>query len=335
MTTPYTLGVVVNSFNRLTLLKTSLLALADWLPVSVFRNHHMVVIFDAGSTDGSLEWLASPDSLPDLKYKVIVPSGSEESSFSAGVNRAVNYLKEEYPWIQFLLLYETDNLINEQAPVLQAIHLLQTQADLAACGFTVQKYDGTAAGVGQPFPTLLNFALGKRLVYWLQLEAITYRWKQISPNLEFSHVDVVYTSPLVVSMQSWQASGGFNAALFPFSDCDVDWARRLRSLGWKMGVIKTDGVIHDNRQQLSEWSSMRALNSHCARLQYFRLRNPFSIYLVWPFPLLLRHSLEWITATLIIRDPVRSKQLRTQYSRLMASCFARYSGAGKSVAAKV
>src|SRR5699024_2555903 len=106
------------------------------------------------------------------------------------------------------------------------------------------------------------------------------QWKSAG-DLTWSECDVVYTSPLLVRREAWERSGGFDSAQFPFSDCDLDWAWRLRKLGLKQAVVQTEAVIHDNREALSHWLASRALHFHRARLRLLR-----------------RHRGEWILAAL-------------------------------------
>lgn len=318
------IAIIVNSFNRLALLRESLGALAAWLPSSDLQRRCVVVVYEAGSTDGSIPWLKEEAPRLGLALEVLIAMEGEDNSFAAGLNTAVDFAGKHYPSLRYLLFYETDNQILEAQPLLQAMRQLVQVPRLAACGFTVRKHDGSPAGVGQPFPSLLNFMLGKNIVHRFQLEAIRYRWQKDRSGIEFSEVDVVYTSPLLVRMDAWCDSGGLDAATFPFSDCDVDWARRLYNLGWRIGVVRTDAVIHDNREMLSTWSKSRALQAHRGRLRYFYRHNPVAVFAVWPAFLILRHLAEWVMVKLTVREPERRKQLSWQFLYLLKTCSRKY-----------
>lgn len=309
-------AVIINSFNRVELLKECLGTLAAAICGAGKANEFVAVVYDAGSADGSCEWLLAGGQHLGIRVDLLVPETGEDTSFAAGINKAAACATMRYPGIEYLLFYETDNQILNFDPVYRAIFQLLAREDLGACGFTVRHHNGTPAGTGQPFPTLLNFLLGKNLVSRFDLETIPYRWETTPDRSRFSEVDVVYTSPLLVRLEAWKASGGLDAGTFPFSDCDVDWARRLRNLGWKMGVIRTGQVIHDNRNALSAWSRLRALHNHRGRLRYFKRHRPLAIYLVWPVLLPLRHLSEWIGSWLI-RDPFRRQRLSGQFLQLL------------------
>jgi GT2 family glycosyltransferase len=318
------IAIIINSLNRLILLRECLAALEIWLPYSEFRERCAVVIYDAGSTDGTIVWLQQSAQLLSFPINVILSQYGEDTSFAAGLNRGVTYAETKFPKLAYLLFYETDNQILKADPLSQALQQLTNRAKLGACGFTVRQRNGSPTGVGEPFPTLLNFALGKNVVHRLQLEAIPYHWEHGPTGAEFSQVDVVYTSPLLVKLEAWRASGGLDSERFPFSDCDVDWARRLRDLGWHMGVIRSDAVIHDNQAALSAWSKSRAMQNNRGRLRYFQRHQPIGVFIVWPGLLLLRHLAELIGTKLLVRDPTRRAQLSKQFLDLLKACPQKY-----------
>ncbi|TDN39580.1 glycosyltransferase family 2 protein [Hymenobacter sp. UV11] len=318
------IAIIINSFNRLSLLQECLEILNKWIPESTFKNRCAVVVYEAGSTDGSIEWLEKDTIKLHFPIKVVLPNPGDDTSFAAGLNAGVSYAEAKFSGLKYLLFYETDNQILGPAPLSQALLQLATRERLGACGFTVRRHDGSPAGVGQPFPELLNFALGNNIVHHLQLEAIPYRWQKSSDGIEFSEVDVVYTSPLLVRLDAWKVSGGLDPDRFPFSDCDVDWARRLRDLGWRMGVVRSNEVIHDNRDALSGWSKSRALQNNRGRLRYFQRHSPLGLFAVWPGLLLLRHLVELVGTKLVVKEPTRRAQLSSQFLGLLKSCPRKY-----------
>ncbi|OUJ71198.1 glycosyltransferase family 2 protein [Hymenobacter crusticola] len=318
------IAIIINSFNRRTLLQPCLEVLNAWIPESIFAGRCAAVVYEAGSTDGSIEWLQGEAQELGFPVEVLVAKPGDDTSFAAGLNAGVAYAEAKFPQLKYLLFYETDNQILEPAPLAQALEQLAQREQVGACGFTVRRHDGSPAGVGQPFPTLMNFALGKNLVHRLQLEKIPYHWHKDAEGVEFSEVDVVYTSPLLVRVNAWQASGGLDTERFPFSDCDVDWARRLRDLGWRMGVIRSDAVIHDNREALSAWSKSRAMQNNRGRLRYFQRHSPLGVFAVWPGMLLLRHFVELVGTNLLVKDATRRAQLSRQFMDLLKSCPRQY-----------
>ncbi len=318
------IGIIINSFNRFELLKQCMGVIDSWLPQSGLLGRLEAIVYDAGSTDGSLEWLNNHANGLAIPYQLITPVTGADTSFSAGINTASEFAIAKFPSLKYLLFYETDNQIFSPEPILRALKILGSKANLGACGFTVRQHNGSPAGVGMPFPRLINFALGKNLVHKWQLEAISYKWENQIDDIKFSEVDVVYTSPLLLKMEAWNDSGGFDAANFPFSDCDIDWARRLRNAGWHMGVIETNEVIHDNLSAVSSWSKSRALQFHRARLKYFKRYQPVAVFLVWPLLLIFRHLLELTSVLILVKGRDRRIQLSGQFSDLLRLCIKGY-----------
>lgn len=277
-------------------------------------------MFDAGSTDGSLAFLKRMEA---PMFHVITPKLGQDTSIAGGFNAAAAAALSDPAGTTHLLLYETDNAIHSANAVKFALAELDARFELAACGFTVRRHDGEAAGVGMPFPTLRSFVAGKRIGQLFQMERVPYRWES-SGKGRFSFVDVVFTSPLLVKARAWKDTDGMDSKVFPFSDCDVDWAKRLALKGWKMGVVETSDVIHDNQKALSEWSKSRAIDFHRARLRYFRRYRPVGIFLIWPCLLMLRHMLELLAARTFIRDAQRRDRLVGQFSRLLRTCVSDY-----------
>lgn len=318
------IAIIINSFNRLGLLKECLRALAAWIPSTQFKMRCVAVVYDAGSTDGSLKWLTEEAPKLGIVLKVITPEPGEDTSFAAGLNAGVAYAHAHYPSLKYLLFYETDNQILSSYPLLQAIEQIENRSRIAACGFTVRLHNGKPAGVGQSFPSLLNFILGNKIVDRFQLERIPYVWQENTEGTAFSLVDVVYTSPLLVRVDAWLESGGLDATMFPFSDCDVDWARRLWQLSWRMGVIRTNDVVHDNQATLSNWSNTRIIQSHRGRLRYFKRHHPVSVLLAWPILLTVRHLLELLSVQILIRNPIRRFRLTKQVFNLLRTSIRNY-----------
>ena len=316
------LAIIINSFNRRELLDECLAALSQWVSAPDLDFRCKIYVFDAGSTDGSLELLRER-AAADPMIRLVVPGPGQNTSIAGGFNAGAQAGLEDDPAATHLLLYETDNIISSAEPVVLALAELDARPRLAACGFTVRYRSGRTAGVGMPFPKLGSFLVGNQVSHFLQLERVPYRW-EASARGSFSFVDVVFTSPLVVKAEAWKETGGMDSETFPFSDCDVDWAKRLAIGGWTMGVIERSDVIHDNQSSLSEWSRNRAMNFHRARLRYFRRYRPRSVFAVWPFLLALRHALELLAASLFVKDSVRRSKLTQQFLGLMRRCLWQY-----------
>lgn len=286
------LVALVNSFNRVALLQTAVpslrAALAEW------PGGAAVVVFDAGSTDGSREWIArEAEHTPGVSLELLTPAPGAARSFAAGLNAAAAAALARHRQAGWLLCFETDNAISGPRPLRAAAALLAEQPALGAVGFTVRRHDGAPAGYGARFPTVAGFVLGPQISHRLGLETPP-RDPRTSPGAgTWWPCDIVYTSPLLVRRAAWEESGGLAALRYPFSECDVDWAWRLRGLGWGQAVIETTAVVHDNRAQASAWSARRSLDFHRARLALLRQHRGGAVGFAKPL-LALRHCGEWL-----------------------------------------
>lgn len=315
------IAAIVNSFNRLPLLQLALPSLVSALQGSGLPS--AVVVYEAGSTDGSREWLAQyiQDANNSI-VKVITPTG-EDTSFSAGVNAACAYAATQFPNLRYYFLFETDNWIVSPEPMRAAISLLEQESSLGAAGFTVQTHAGTLAGYGCRFPTALQFVLGQQVAAHFGLDRPNHtKWKRTG-GLRWRLCDVVYTSPLLIKKEAWTKTGGFDTAAFPFSDCDLDWAWRLSKNNKQMGVLDIPGVVHDNKELKSNFSLLRVVDQHRARLELLKRHRKNVNVLLKPL-LFVRHCVELLTMPFVIRH--RAVLRRSIHKRwiLLTSVFGGY-----------
>lgn len=301
MNDPVTLVAIVNSFNRLSLLQQGFPTLITAL--KTLPQPTAVVVFDAGSSDGSQAWIEQFQAqAAPIPIHLIGPEG--DNSFSTGINVACAFAAQTYPQAEWYFLFETDNFLTHSNPLQPAIQLLQAHPQVAAIGYTATKHSGESAGYGSNFPSLAQYLAGDAVAHRLTWDRPRPHW-QSWQGITWGTCDIVFTSPMLIRRTAWEATQGLDAETFPFSDCDLDWCWRLQKSGWQVGVISTQGVIHDNQQTLSSWSSQRVLHLHQAR-QKLIVRHRGN-WIRWLSPLLvLRHGLELLVLLLLmprLRDP--------------------------------
>jgi len=286
---PVEFVAVINSFNRRPLLEKALGSLTQALRTAPFGS--AIVVFEAGSKDGSVEFLRSWNDLNPGDNLVVVESAAVDSSFSEGVNRGSAMALERFPECRWLFLFETDNWLQTAEPLSHAIQLLQGEPQLAAVGFTVKRHAGEFCGYGMSFPTATSLALGLNLsARWNLDQPNDFPWRT-GNGFRWRMCDVVFTSPLLIRREAWLQTGGLDAERFPFSETDVDWAWRCAEAGWKMAVIASEQVVHDNLQQASAWSANRVIEFHRSRLRLLKRHRGEWVGLIKPV-LFLRHCVE-------------------------------------------
>lgn len=316
------LVAIINSFNRCALLERAISSLTNCLRRAQFGS--AIVVFEAGSTDGSVEFLQSwRDDNPGDNLVLVKPL-EDRSSFSEGVNAACAEAIARFPNARWLLFYETDNYLADLDPIQKAIALLKQQPNLAAAGFTVRQHDGTFFGYGMRFPGALSFALGQNVAAKMGLHAPNNSNWQDTDGIRWRTCDTVFTSPLLIRREAWEQSGGFDVNAFPFSDSDLDWAWRCAQLGWKMAVIASDHVIHDNLQQLSAWSANRALDFHRNRFRLLKRHRGKQVGLLKPM-LFVRHWLEILVLSGRTTSDPSAKEKLAKRKQMMRTVWNNYS----------
>jgi GT2 family glycosyltransferase len=292
---PVEVVAVINSFNRRTLLEKAIVSLTSALRTAPFGS--AIVVFDAGSKDGSMEFLRSWQDLNVGDNLVLVESAGTDASFSEGVNRASAVALDRFPESRWLFLFETDNWLQTSEPLNSAVALLEQEPQLAAVGFTVRRHSGQFCGYGMSFPSALSLALGLNLSDRWNLDRPNDSPWQITKGFHWRMCDIVFTSPLLIRREAWLQSGGLDAERFPFSETDLDWAWRCAESGWKMAVIESEQVVHDNLQQASSWSANRVIEFHRSRLRLLKRHRGEWIRLIKPL-LFVRHCIETLLLTL-------------------------------------
>jgi GT2 family glycosyltransferase len=316
------LVAVINSFKRRELLERAVVSLTR-----AFRNAPFgtaIVVFEAGSNDGSEEFLSAWREENPGDNLAVIAAASGKTSFSVGVNTGCAAALERFPECQWLLLYETDNWLASIQPVRQAISLLQARPQLAAAGFTVKRHDGTFCGYGTRFPSSISLALGLNLSMWWKLDNPNHSAWQVTDGIDWRSCDAVFTSPLVIRREAWQQTGGFDAESFPFSDSDVDWAWRCAKLGWKMAVIASEEVVHDNLEQSSAWSANRVIEFHRSRLRLLKRHRRIPAALLKPV-LFLRHLAETIVLACKSRSDASAETKLTKRRQMLRTVWSDYS----------
>lgn len=319
---PVELVVIINSFNRLPLLCESIPSVIEALKHTPLRS--AIIVFDAGSTDGSIEFIKKiAEHTQQPQIICLHPSVRIDRSFSGGCNFAVEFAAKKFPHLTWCFFYETDNVIKNEFALPLAIELLKQEQNLAAVGFTVEKHDARKAGFGSSFPTPLSFLVGQQLSQKLGLELPKFsKWDSFS-GVHWGICDIVFTSPLLIRYSAWQSIGGMDAAMFPYSDCDIDWCWQVYKKGWCVGVLDVTGVIHDNQKQASAWSEKRVTDFHRARLRL--LIKHLGKWISWLKPLLfLRHSLEFFLLNFKAFKSEEARRSLSQRRILIKSIFSDY-----------
>lgn len=246
--------VLIQSYNRKQLIKKAIKSFID-----VYGNDRRfhVLVYDAGSTDGSIEYLQRVKEKQEC-VELSIYTNPTGLSFSAGHNRLLEEVPSNQTQNSFILFYESDNAIRGPEGVEQALEAIE-RTSASAVGFTPERYDGKRTTYGGKFPNKGDFLLGQRISGAFKKSE---HGKRISSDL--FEVDWCVTSPLLVRVTSIFEIGGFDYKNFPFGHSDIDLCERLRNAGGKVLLLRTSSFVHDNIDYPSEWSAGRVLDFHRA-----------------------------------------------------------------------
>ena len=131
---PVELVAIINSFNRRSLLERAIRSLSGALRSAQFGS--AIVVFEAGSTDGSAEFLRTWDENHPADNLMLIEPAADHRSFSAGVNAACSAALARFRKCRWLFLYETDNCLANVEPLEKAISLLELEKFMTwmSCG---------------------------------------------------------------------------------------------------------------------------------------------------------------------------------------------------------
>src|SRR5687767_15845717 len=100
MTRAPELVAVVNSLNRCELLQGAIESLAAALQKMSIPT--AIVVFDAGSTDGSVAWLeAYRQTQASTRIDLMYADSGSPTSIAAGINRGAEFAQTQYPSLQW------------------------------------------------------------------------------------------------------------------------------------------------------------------------------------------------------------------------------------------
>src|SRR5438093_13094783 len=100
---PIELVAVINSFNRRSLLERAISSLTEALPSARFSS--AIVAFEAGSNDGSAEFLRTWRDNRPADNLIVIEASADRRSFSDGVNIACAEAIARFPDSRCLVLY--------------------------------------------------------------------------------------------------------------------------------------------------------------------------------------------------------------------------------------
>ena len=249
-----TVSVIVVSWNTRDLLErclSSVYATAGKLDLQV-------VVIDNGSSDGTLEMIAS-------RFSQVVLIASERNlgfarANNLGIDRAVG---------DYLLLLNADaELIGSALSDLVAYAEEDRRAGIV--GPKLLNPDGTVQSSRRRFPTAVTAFLES---------TVLQRWFPNHPALrayyvldrdddDIQEVDWLVGACMLVRAEAARAAGPLDEGYFMYSE-ELDWCHRFAKEGWKVVYYPSAGVLHHGGQSSDQAVFFRHTRFQHSKCRYF------------------------------------------------------------------
>ncbi len=293
------LAVVIVNWNVSALLRRCLESLEKSRGISFTsspaRYQGDVTVVDNASTDDSVEMVRS------LFPWVRLIASEVNLGFSRANNLVLKSRMMEDPPAFFLLL----NPDTEVAP--DALYLMldfmAAHPEVGILGPKLLNPDGTIQPSRRRFPTLLTAFLESNLIQWRLWKdnpVLRRYYMADRPDDEIQEVDWLTGACLMVRREAVEAAGFLDEDFFMYSE-ELDWCRRIKSLGFKVVYFPLATVIHHSAQSSEQVKPLQHIRFQRSKIRYFhKYFGPFwalllHIFLVLNyFVLFAEETVKWL-----------------------------------------
>ncbi len=240
-------AIIVNLNGHDTLVTAVRSALAEGVPAG------KIIVVDNGSSDDSLLQLeaASPRSS-------ILRNGCN-AGFAAAVNRGIRGSEAE-----FILLLNNDAEL--QPGALQAFaEAFDGARTLAIAGGQLRYPDGRLQSAFAPLPTLREEFIPVNFLKWTNPR----RYVRSTASPEFREVESVFGACLAVRLSALKDFGLLDEDFFFYFE-EVDWCRRARLAGWRIGYVPSAKAVHLLGSTANRYRGDARIELQRSKLLYFR-----------------------------------------------------------------
>ena len=227
-------------------------------------------VVDNNSSDGSVQMI-------DKKFpNTHVITNETNAGFARGNNQAIMESSADY-----VMLLNPDTIIEEN--VLQGLFgYLEEHQDVGAVGPRLLNPDGTLQESAYPEPTLWR-------EFWRLFHLDHFKHYGAYPMAEWSisdprDVDVLVGACFLVRRKVLDQVGLLDENFFVYSE-EVDFCKRIRDYGWRIGWFPSVKVTHLGGQATRQVQQEMFLPLYQGKIQYFRKHN--SLAVVWAYKFVL------------------------------------------------
>jgi N-acetylglucosaminyl-diphospho-decaprenol L-rhamnosyltransferase len=217
-----------------------------------------VIVVDNGSSDGSVEMVAS-------RYPWITLIQSSNDGYGASGNIAARHCSTEY-----LLLLNSD-VILQPGCVPTLASYLQRRERAAIAGPRINNPDGSLQISCFPFPTPLHVLLREtRLGRLVRLiPGLRSRYLLTWPHNRQRVVPTVLGAALAIRKSAFSDINGFDESYFMFSE-EVDLCYRLKQSGWETHFVPEAQITHVGGASVSQFRATMLMELYASRKRFYK-----------------------------------------------------------------
>ncbi len=267
------ISIIIVNYNTKDLLRDCLNSISK----TVLDISYEIVVVDNASSDGSIAMLE--EEFPGVR----IIKNAENRGFGAANNQAFRIMKGRYA-----LLLNTDTILTEQAVKALFMFMESDPSTAMACGQLLNA-DGTKQNSIAAFPTLLTLFSNTALLEYLFPTRYPSKRHDYKEPIE---IDSGIGACLMVSKNAIDEVGTFDERYFFFFE-ETDWAREMRSKGWKIYHVPTARIYHLQGQSIGRDVHSR-LEFYRSRYQYFRKWNSGPVYVLLSCAVFIRLIMNWL-----------------------------------------
>jgi GT2 family glycosyltransferase len=241
---------------------------------SVYASHttidYDVWVVDNNSSDGSVQMIEEK-----FPHTHVIPNETN-AGFARGNNQAIMESSADY-----VMLLNPDTIM--EGNVLQGLFgYLEEHPDVGAAGPRLLNPDGTLQESAYPEPTLWR-------EFWRLFHLDLVKHYGAYPMAEWSisdprDVDVLMGACFLVRRKVLDQVGLLDEEFFVYSE-EVDFCKRIRDYGWRIGWFPAVKVTHLGGQSTRQVQQEMFLQLYQGKIQYFRKHNPIGV--VWAYKFVL------------------------------------------------
>lgn len=294
------ISVIIVNWNTKDLLAQCLKSVYETIRRLTFE----IIVVDNASNDGSVTMLKAE--FP----AVVVVENTVNRGFGPANNQALRIMRGRYA-----LLLNSDTILTENA-VNELFSFLESHSDAAmACGQLLNGEGGKQNSIAA-FPSFLTILTNTPLLEYLFPKRFPSKRYAYNRPVE---IDSGIGACLLVSKLAIDRVGMFDERYFFFFE-ETDWARQMRSAGWKIFHVPTALIYHFQGQSIGRDIRSR-IEFYRSRYQFFRKWESRPYFVVISVAIVMRLFVNWFLTsavnilTLSLQKGLRDKWL--VYSQLI------------------